>query len=133
MIQIILKIGQDLLLEKLIFYAKDLAQSLGLSVSLVMTEHEKPPFNTKTFKDGRLLHTHYAFHITGEKIKNIPCLIERKKASVKCVDNEFCNSNTSVIKITPYTESNNFIGLIVDDNHNFLLEDCTVVHDSTCI
>ena len=115
------------------FQTKDLALSLGLSVTK-MEERIKTPINRgliyrETFRDGKTEHIHYCFTMTGYNMKNVPCLIERKKASIKCAGAVFTNANASRITITSLTESYDYVKIKVDDNHRFLLSDCTVVHD----
>lgn len=114
--------------EQLLHQTKELAQSLGLSVGCVQQKEYVPLGEKETFRDGRRLHTKYIISISGERMKEVPCFIERKKASVKCVDHRFLTRNVSKIQVTPLEEGD-YVGITVDGNERFLLEDCTVVHN----
>lgn len=114
--------------KELVFNAYTLAKSLGLNIGK-MEEIEYAPIGRLAFKDDEVFHTKYCFVMTGENITKIPCLIERKKVSNFSTDFNFRTTHTSSITMVPQ-DQNNFVGLIVDGNHQFLLSDCTVVHDS---
>jgi replicative DNA helicase len=116
---------------KLVFQTYELAKSLGLHVSKINTVN-KTPINAETYKDGKKIHVHYYFTMSGENIKNIPCLINRKKANIKCANTQFRKANTSMLKVTLINVVNKYIGISVDDNSTFLLSDCTVVQSTIC-
>jgi len=117
--------------KTLVFQVHKLAQSLGLRVSQ-MCERVGKPVNKEEFKDGQLTHINYQFKITGEHIRKIPCLIERKKANIN--DNyKFQTSNATTINVTKIDIPTKYVKINVDKNHKFLLGDCTVVHDCTNI
>lgn len=114
--------------KELAFNAYTLAKSLGLNIGM-MEETECPPVGRSVYKDGEAFHTNYCFGMTGENITKIPCLIERKKVTNFSTDFNFRTTHTSSLNMIKQ-DNNNFVGLIIDGNHQFLLSDCSVVHDS---
>ncbi len=119
--------------KKLVFQVYKLAQSLGLRVSKMYTSTKTPPGKEAEFKDGQLTHVHYIFKISGEHIRKIPCLIDRKKASNANKDYNFVSSVANGIQVMKIDEPQKYVKFNVDNNHIFLLSDCTVVHDCTSI
>jgi hypothetical protein len=116
--------------KNMVFQVKLLAESCGIMTSKKIGESQHKPVGNKTiYKDGKKFHTHYRLKLSGKNIKNIPCLIERKKAYIKCENQRFLVPNLSKIIVAQTNDSENYIGITVDDNHKFLLADCTVVHD----
>ena len=119
--------------KKLLFQVSDLAQSLGFTV-IPSKISKEPVGNREFYKDGKTEHIHYILRLSGKQMMNVPCLIERKKAFLKCINHTFFDSNTSKISIEPITEydgknRNEYVGITVDGNRRFLLEDLTVVHN----
>lgn len=111
---------------------KHLAETLGLIVTPIM-EKQVPPMKYDTFRDGEKLHTHYIIYISGERMLEIPCLIERKKASIHCSDVSFYNCHNSSIWIEPISEyqgrkCDQYINITIEGCNRVLLSDCTVVH-----
>ncbi len=119
--------------KTLFFNVKMLAESLGMTV--IQSEKVVSPIgDNEFFRDGKSKHIHYIIKLSGKVMKDIPCLIERKKANVICQNHTFFDSNTSKLEIEPISEydgkvRNEFVGVTVDGNHRFLLEDLTVVHN----
>lgn len=118
--------------KQVVLKTKEIVESLGMTT--ISYEKDVQPIGKKYFRDGEKIHTHYILRISGENILNIPCLIERKKASVQCKDVTFLDCNTSKITIIPVDMyngkiRNKYVGISVDGNQRFLLSDCTVVHN----
>lgn len=120
------KFSQSQSHKELVNQVKEIALSLGLVTCEY--EREQLPPGRLFYRDGTTSHTHYCLSFSGENIKNIPCLIERKKASIKCVDHKFFASNTSKLQVLPIEEGD-YIGIKINGNQRFLLADCTVVHN----
>ena len=64
-------------------------------------------------------------NISGNGIEDIPTLVYRKKCVVPKKHN---TSSTGILKIKE-VEAGEFIGIAVDGNHRFVLEDFTVTHN----
>ena len=114
----------------IVYQVQTLARTLGITAHEISTQ-ERPPVHYEMFKDGKKFHTHYTTGLTGENILKIPCLIERKQASVKGADHHFNSNNTSKITIQPIVGNQEhgtgeYVGIVVDGNNMFILSDCTI-------
>jgi hypothetical protein len=98
----------------------ELARSLNFYTSL------NTKIATMKRKDGTIYRCPVFLVAISGKLQNIPTKIERKKAT-NC--NEKHSSQHTGFKIEPIGIGE-YYGFAVDDNHLFLLEDGTVVHNS---
>lgn len=115
--------------EELVFQVSNLAKSLGISVGKMSKYYYNASrFNKDKFEDGEKNHYACKIRFFGENILKIPTLTPRKQAFNLCKQKSFNNSNTSLIKITKSIK-NEFMGITVDGNGRFLLDDLTVVHN----
>lgn len=109
---------------ELAFGVKRLADSLGLRTT---TGTKRTSFVYKgERKVGKIC---YSVNISGPKIEEIPCKIERKKAKIT---NGYRNNDDnlrSVLTIEPIGIGE-YAGFSVDKDHLFCLEDGTVTHNS---
>jgi molecular chaperone DnaK (HSP70) len=124
---------QSAIREKLVYQVKEMCRCMGFNdCKLHKTSYQ--PINREKFRDGTLEHDKYDMYIYGSMMLNIPCKIERKKAVKICKNHNFFISNTSKISVTPIDEykgkkCDEYVGISVDGNQRFLLEDLTVVHN----
>lgn len=72
----------------------------------------------------------YRIFIWGERLGDIPCLLPRKKAVNKI--NKLINPLSTGISIEPY-KKDEYFGFSLDGDGLFMLEDLTVVHNSSMI
>ncbi len=72
----------------------------------------------------------YRLSIYGKNIHEIPCKIERKKYFKKELHKNTRNPLRTGFKVESIGEGD-YYGFIIDGNHRFLLEDNTVVHNTT--
>ncbi len=100
-----------------------IVRSLGLSSTIV--ECKKSCMYKGTKREG----IYFRQHITGNGIEEIPCLIKRKKASIR---KQIKNNLHTGIKIEPIGEGD-YYGFQIDGNQRYLLGDFTVTHNSTLI
>lgn len=114
--------------KKLVYQVKKLANTLGF-YGLRIDQIEVSPTGRTLYRDGKSIHMHYDLSFFGPKMLDVPCLVERKKASVRCLNHNFFNSSVSNIKINLVEDKEDFVGISVDGNQRFLLADCTVVHN----
>jgi hypothetical protein len=112
--------------KTLIDQIQEMCKCLGFTDCGIYTR-KYSPINREIFRDGKEFHNSYELTISGPMILKVPCLIQRKKAYIHCADQRFFVSNTSKIKINQL-DQNEYIGLSIDGNQRFLLEDLTVVH-----
>lgn len=115
--------------QKLIEQVYNLAKSLNLYVSNI----SKIYCNNSILKKDKIEYGEkqyyiYKIKLYGKNILKIPTLIPRKQAFNLCKQKSFCNSNTSSIKILKSIK-NEFMGITVDGNGRFLLDDLTIVHN----
>lgn len=127
--------GQEEHNKILVYQLRKLADTLGITSHEIYTQRHSPK-GRERFKDGKTEHTDYITRLTGKNIFNIPCLIERKIASVKCAGHTFYSNNTSRLNIHPLNGSREdgtceYVGIAVDGNNRFILADRTVVAGST--
>ncbi len=120
----------------IVYQVQTLARTLGITANEIFCE-DQPPIGRETYKDGKRFHTRYIEGLTGANTLRIPCLIERKKASVRCADHSFNTNNVSRITIHPIIRNQGpgdgigeYVGIAVDGNDRFILSDCTVVAGS---
>jgi len=111
----------------------ELLKTLDLGINNI-SEVQYKPIKYEKFRDGKTYHTKYIVRFRGKKMLEIPCKILRKQAFIHAKDHVFFNNNTSKIIIEPIKEYNgklreDFIGIKIDGNNRFLLEDLTVVHN----
>ena len=131
------KFGQSERNGILVAQFRTLALTLGFNARII-SQRDTSPVGHDTFRDGRKTHIHYMTAITGKNMLKVPCLIERKKASIILKDHNFIAGNTSRIIIQPIIESpqktyGEYIGIAVDGNNKFILSDCTVVSGKSSI
>lgn len=120
--------------KELVYQMKMLAESLGIKTQKILERKREIQTGRSCYKDGKTIHTNYTIALAGERIKDIPCLVERKKIPKTAT---FCHTTSSALKITPIDPNieykgkirNKFVAIEVDCNGRFLLEDCTVVHN----
>jgi len=124
--------GQEEKRSNLVYQVKELASTLGIQTQKVSKRTRKNRINNrKTFKDGKSEHIYYNIYLSGERITDIPCIVNYKKVPENF---KFLHNTSSSIKIFPIKEyngklRNKFTAIEVDGNGRFLLEDCTVVHN----
>jgi len=121
--------------SKLVYQMEILGKTLGMQTQKILIRSREHPCSTIDnkilFKDGKEKHLYYEISFSGEKIKDVPCIIEYKKVQE---NTKFSHNTSSSLKIEPITEyngkiRNKFVAIEVDGNGRFLLEDCTVVHN----
>lgn len=101
----------------------ELVRSLGFSASI----------NSKIAKmkreDGSIYESKvWRVHIYGKDLYKVPCRVSRKKIeNIPHTNRDPMHSGFSVIKDKP----GEYFGFVIDGNHRFLLEDYTVVHNTT--
>jgi hypothetical protein len=88
--------------------------------------------STLTIKDGGCEYkgefrpgTYYRLYFNGKELKDIPVVLERKKATHQ-VTREILSTSIKVEKL----EVGNYYGFEIDGNHRFLLGDFTVTHNT---
>lgn len=94
------------------------ARSLGFYSSIVKTKKE--------CVNNGVWGTYYRIGIYG-KLENIPNKVPRKIAMIRVKKTNSCLSSIRIKKL----KNGNYYGFTLDGNHRFLLEDFTVVHNST--
>jgi isoleucyl-tRNA synthetase len=115
--------------KNLVKQTAQLAESLGISVGKISKqEYDASRFGKKIFDDGDKLHYTFKVRFYGKNILKIPTLIPRKQAFRLSKQTKFTNIKTSFIKISK-SKKNKFVGITVDKNGRFLLDDLTVVHN----
>lgn len=120
--------------SELVYQVQDLARSLGMRTQKIRKRKRQLHIgDTFIFKDGKSEHTYVSTYLSGEKIRDIPCLISRKQ--IPNDNKKFLHTTSSTLKITPLTGEykgvirNKFVAVEVNKNNRFLLKDCTVVHN----
>ena len=112
-------ITQGLNHEQLINDIVYLARTLGFACSLTMK-------NT-TWKHNDLLKTGQAYNINiSGNIEDIPTLLPRKKCHSSKQNNMSLTTGQITVREIEETE---YIGITVDDNHRFVINDFTVTHN----
>jgi len=114
--------GQFEISQKNEVLAKDimfLSQSLGFYTSI--KKEKKECVNNGVWGE------YYRIGIYGN-IESIPTKIKRKIAKKRIRNINSCLSSINVKSL----KRGNYYGFVLDGNHRFLLEDFTVVHNSTC-
>lgn len=100
-----------------------LARSLGFKATKVATKK-----TCTNGASGPVTGDYFRFHISGNRLDEIPVLLDRKRAySSENIDK---NCNVTGINVVP-SEIGNYYGFELDGNGRFLLEDYTVTHNST--
>ena len=116
-------ISQCVAHEQLIRETYFLAQSLGFSCSLNKRTASYTYEGEKKYKEC------FSLNISGD-IEQIPTVLQRKK----CKDSYRRETlNTGPIKIEEIEEEKEFVGLTIDGDQRFVLEDFTVTHNCSNI
>lgn len=101
-----------------------LAQSCGFSASF------KEVTKCCKYLGEEKCGTYYRVNITGE-LSRIPCKVARKQA-IKSLTGRTRDPLITGIEVTSIGQGE-YYGFVLDGNHRFLLEDCTVVHNTTVL
>ena len=109
-----------------------LIQTLDFSVNTILNT-EYSPINREVFRDGLKTHNKKTIRFKGNGMYLTPTKVQRKNMKIYDL-HTFFDNNTSAITITPINEyngrvCNQYVGIQVDGNERFLLEDRTVVHN----
>jgi L1 cell adhesion molecule like protein len=118
--------------SNLVYQIQELASTLGIQTQKICKRSRKIRINNKTtFNDNKSEHNYYSIYLSGERITDIPCIVNCKKVPENF---KFLHNTSSSLKIFPIKEyngklRNKFTAIEVDANGRFLLEDCTVVHN----
>jgi hypothetical protein len=96
-----------------------LARSLGFIVHYRIVKKLNIPFpNTDKLTDCK---DQYLINISGEHVDEIPTLLPRKKCKPSTPNKDYKKTSIKVTNIG----SGTYYGFLLDDNHNFILEDFT--------
>lgn len=96
-----------------------LSRSLGFKTTI--QESIKGCMYKGEYKEG----LYHRIYINGKNLKEVPVLLERKKADIDIV-REILNTRINVVPL----EEGNYYGFEIDGNHRFLLGDFTVTHNT---
>lgn len=109
------------LLAKQIVY---LARSLGFCVSMRLDK------TSSTYKGEKKIGQAYKINISGTQLGDIPTLLPRKKCAGTLLRNT--SGSTGAIRVE-YTGKGEYVGISIDGNERFLINDFTVTHNCTNI
>lgn len=114
-------ISQGMMHEKLVDDILYLARSLGFSSSKIIRDV------TWTYENEKRKGQCFSINISGNGLEDIPTVLQRKKCAPPLRREVL---NTGPIKIKK-VENGEFVGLEIDGNERFVINDFTVTHNCT--
>ena len=118
-----INISQGMMHEKLTDDILYLARSLGFSASKIIRDV------TWTYENKKRTGKCISINISGNGLEDIPTILPRKKCSSP-LSHEVLNTGPVKIK---KVENGEFVGLSIDGNERFVINDFTVTHNCTNI